>query len=203
MSNQKRPQDKIIVNPSYRKITNQLKKEKKTKIQSKFFNLIEQLTEKPIDELPQLSKKQQRYLAQINTYQTEENQLLAQRAKHPPKITVQQMPADKRYNRLKTESKLLMNTLMMICYQAETAVAEILADHLKRAKQEKRMLVKQIINNTVDLEPDYENETLTVRLHSLSAPRYNDAAKKLTELHNQTDTIFPNSNLKMRFETTF
>ena len=91
----------------------------------------------------------------------------------------------------------------MICYRAETAVAEILADHLKRAKNEKRMLVKQIIGNTVDLVPDYENEVLTVRLHSLSAGRFNQAAKELCTLLNETHTIFPNSTLRMHFETTF
>jgi hypothetical protein len=34
----------------------------------------------------------------------------------------------------------------MICYRAETAVADILQQYLSRANEEKRMLVKQIIN---------------------------------------------------------
>lgn len=199
-------QQKQVVNPIYRNLTKDLKKvrDKMTRLQANFFKLVKQATEKSIDEMPKLSQRQENYFEQINQHEATEELLLEARAEQPSKITIAQMPKEKRYNRLKLESKLLMNTIMMICYRAETAVAEILADHMKkRGTEEKRMLVKQIINNTVDLSPDYKNQTLTVTLHSLSAPRYNRAAKKLTAILNETDTIFPNSNLKMRFETTF
>ena len=63
--------------------------------------------------------------------------------------------------------------------------------YLLNAKDEKRMLVKQIIQNNADRVPDYENKTLTVELHTLSAPRYNQAAEKLADILNQTETIFP------------
>jgi hypothetical protein len=61
-------------------------------------------------------------------------------------------------------------------------------------------LVKQIIRNNADLIPDYENKTLTVVLHTLSAPRFNHAASQLAEALNQTETIFPGSNLKLIFK---
>ena len=60
------------------------------------------------------------------------------------------------------------------------------------------MLVKQIIQNNADLMPDYENKTLTVTLHTLSAPRYNNAAAKLAETLNQTETIFPGTDLQAK-----
>lgn len=62
------------------------------------------------------------------------------------------------------------------------------------------MLVKQIVQNNADLLPDYENKTLTVVLHTLSATRFNHAAAKLAELLTQTETIFPGSNLLMKFK---
>jgi trehalose-6-phosphatase len=110
------------------------------------------------------------------------------------------MPLQNRYNKLKQESKMLMNIIKMICYRTETAVVNELAAWLYNAKDEKRMLVKQIIQNNADLLPDYENKTLTVVLHTLSAPRYNQAAAKLAELLNQTETIFPGTDLKLKFE---
>ncbi len=55
------------------------------------------------------------------------------------------MADNKRYNKLKTESKLLMNTIKMICYKAETALANLVSNYFKRGEEEKRMLVKQII----------------------------------------------------------
>ena len=89
----------------------------------------------------------------------------------------------------------------MICYRAETAVANELSGFLINEKEEKRMLVKQIIQNNADLIPDYESKTLTVVLHSLSAPS-NAAVEKLTEVLNQTETIFPGTDLTLKFKTS-
>ena len=60
------------------------------------------------------------------------------------------------------------------------------------------MLTKQIIANNADIIPDHENETLTVGLHALPAPRFNTAAQLL----NETETVFPGPDLRLIFETT-
>ena len=112
------------------------------------------------------------------------------------------MPDNKRYNKLKTESKLFMNVIKMICYRAESAVTSLIAPHLNREMEEKRMVIKQIIANNADLIPDYINKTLTVQLHTLSAPRFNFASQQLAILLNQTETIFPGTDLRMIFKTT-
>jgi hypothetical protein len=62
--------------------------------------------------------------------------------------------------------------------------------------------IKQIIQSNADLTPDYINKTLTVTLHSLSANRFNEAAAERTKLLNQTETIFPGTDLKMIFQIT-
>ncbi len=49
---------------------------------------------------------------------------------------------------------------------------------------------------------NYDNKTLTVILHALSAPRFNQAAEKLSELLNQTETVFPGTDLTLKFKTT-
>lgn len=69
-------------------------------------------------------------------------------------------------------------------------------------REEKRMLVKQIIQNNADLIPDYQNKTLTVVLHSLSTPRFNEAAAKLTDVLNKTETIFPGTDLTLKFKSS-
>jgi hypothetical protein len=54
------------------------------------------------------------------------------------------MPDQKRYNKLKHESKMIMNIIKMIAYRAETGVANLLATFMSTTKtnNEKRMLVK-------------------------------------------------------------
>ncbi len=112
------------------------------------------------------------------------------------------MPEERRYNKLKTESKILMNVIKMISYRAESSVASLLSPYLFNVDNEKRMLVKQIIKSNADLIPDNDKNTLTVRLYSLSANRYNQAVSKIISVLNDSETLFPGTNMKMLFETS-
>jgi len=95
-----------------------------------------------------------------------------------------------------------MNIIKMICYRAETMFANILQQYLPRGVDEKRMLAKQIINTAADLLPDYENKKLIIILHSLSARRFNAAVEKILPLLNDTQTVFPGTDLVLVFKTT-
>ena len=194
--------DQLVVNPEYRKLTHKLKKirEKKQRLEARFYPLAQQIMDEPIDSLPALSLKQIEYIEGIEKYAQEEARLMEQRKLLQPKIKLCQMPIQTRYNKLKTESKLLMNIIKMIAYRAESAVASLLAPYLSKSDDEKRMVVKQIIESNADIEPNYQMKTLTITLHSLSANRFNLAANHLAELLNQTETLFPSTNLRMIFK---
>ena len=194
--------DQLVVNPQYRSLTHKLKKtrEKKQRLEARFYPLAQQVMDEPIDNLPALTNKQMEYLEGIEKYKQEEAQLVEQRKLLQPRIKLSQMPYQQRYNKLKTESKLLMNVIKMIAYRAESAVASLIAPYLSKTDDEKRMVVKQIIDTNADIEPNYENHTLTITLHSLSANRFNLAARNLAEILNQTETIFPGTNLRMVFK---
>lgn len=196
--------DKMVVNPQYRKLTHQLKKlrEKKQRVEAKFYPLIEQAIDQNLDNIPVITDKQMQYKQQIDQLLIDENQLVDARKKLQPKISLAQMPEEKRYNKLKTESKILMNVIKMICYRAESALASLLAPYLANADKEKRMVVKQIIKSNADLTPDYQKQTLTVMLYSLSAKRYNYAVGEILQLLNETETLFPGTSLKMIFKTS-
>ena len=158
--------------------------------------------DEPQDSLPEITDKQMEYKTLLDQHRQEEKQLLDKRSKLQPKITLAQMPDQKRYNKLKTESKLLMNVIKMICYRAESAIASFLSPYLNRAVDEKRMLVKQIIACNADIKPNYMENTLTITLHSLSANRFNIAAQRMAELLNDTQTVFPGTNLRLIYKTT-
>lgn len=196
--------DKEVVNPQYRKLSHQLKKtkEKKQRIEAKFYPLVEKAIDEELDNIPAISDKQMQYKEQIDELTKLENQIIEDRKKHQPKIKLAQMPKEERYNKLKTESKILMNVIKMICYRAESALAALLAPYLVNAEKEKRMLVKQIIRSNADLIPDYIKQTLTIKLYSLAAKRYNNAVKEIIDTLNQTETNFPGTKLRMIFSTT-
>ena len=60
------------------------------------------------------------YKAMLDKLRKVEDELVAQRVQAKPRTKLGQMPEQLRYNKLKTESKLvLMNVIKMICYRAE------------------------------------------------------------------------------------
>jgi len=194
---------KEVINPQYRKLNHQLKKqkEKTVRLEAKLLEIVETAMATPVDQLPKTRIKECDLIEKINASRSKHKDLFNEREGVTRKITLKDMPGQQRYNQLKPESKMLMNIIKMICYRAETAIANLLSEY-GVSEAEKRMVVKQIIDNNADILPDTENNTLTITLHSLSAPRFNKAAQKLAQLLTSTDTFFPNTKMKMIFKTT-
>ena len=191
-----------IINPEYRKITHRIKKltEKIQRQEAKFYKVIDQVHTQPIDHIITLSRKQLKATVAIETLKSDKEILQKQRADMPHKITLKDMPDATRYNKLKTESKLFMNIIKMICYRAETAMAELISPYFYKQNNEKRMLIKQLFNTPADIMVNEQNQTLTITIASLSATRYNDAIKELCTTLNQTETVFPGTNLKLIYK---
>ncbi len=193
---------KKVVNPFYKKLSNEIKKlrEKQNRLKVKFFKIIEQNFDGALEQMKEKLPEQAELQEKIGYYQAEIDEKLKARKELSYYIELKDMPPDARYNKLKTESKLFINTIKMIAYRAETAVANLLVPYYKKSDNEIRMLVKEIIKTDADLIPDYENKSLTVRLHSLSTPRANRAAKKLCDLLNDTETLYPNTDLTLIYK---
>ena len=195
--------NKKVVNPSYRKLSHEINKlkEKKNRIEAKFYRIVDENLDNDLEKLKSSVEKQSDLRDKIQAYQREIDEKIKARKQMDYYITIADMPEGKRYNKLKTESKLFMNTIKMIAYRAETAIVNLICPYYANSEKEGRMLVKEIIQSDADLMPDYQNNLLTVRLHSLSTPRANRAVEKLCKLLNETETIFPNSNLRLVYKT--
>lgn len=197
--------NKEVVNPDWRKVNYRLKKqkEKTARLKARLYPLAEQVMDQPLDEIGPLTQSQIKLKEKIEASVMLEEELLELRSRYQSRIKVENMEQKHQYNQLKQESKILMNIIKMICYRAETAVANLLAEHLPAYwKDRKRMLVKQIIQTNADLIVDEQNKTLTVVLHSLSANRFNQATEKLTNILNETQTVFPGSDLRVIFKSS-
>jgi len=196
-------QEKTVVNPPYRKISQQLKKvkEKKARLQAKLYLVIEQHLDKNIDTFAKSLARQAQINEKILQYDQQISQLTQQRSKHPARIAVKDMPEDKRYNRLMKESKLLINIIKMIAYRAETTLLNLLRPHYANNQKDGRTLLKEIFTTPADLYPDYQNNTLTILIHSLSNPRRNKVISELCLLLTDTQTIYPGTDLKMIFKS--
>lgn len=192
-----------VVNPAYRQINYRIKKEseKQQRLKAKLMAALEKNINTGLNEMGSMLKKHGSLVEQVQQKKHLIDTLKEERKQITPKITLLEMPDDKRYNKLKTENRLFIHIIKMICYRAESAMANQVAQYFNRADDEKRMLIKQIIQTKANIHPNYKNNTLTVTLHSLSTPRYNEIVSNITILLNETETIFPGTNLTLIFKT--
>jgi hypothetical protein len=128
------------------------------------------------------------------------NRLTAKRKDIKYKIPIGDMPENERYTKLHQESKYLMNIIKMICYRAETAIANKLAPHFSRAEDEIRSLVKAITHLSIDIIPDQQNCLLNITLYSLSNSRSQYALANIIDQVNATNTVYPGTTLIMKFK---
>ena len=193
----------MVVNQEYSILSQKLKKlrERKARRQAKLYALKTENIEGEMDQTGRNIEKQLYLRQEIELLEAEEQEILAQRKKQPYKISIGEMPEHARYNKLKTESKHLQNIIKVICYRAETAIANLLASHYQKSSDEIRALVKSIIFAKADLYPDYQTNTLMVRLNSLATPRDNMAISEICQTLNDYEAVFPGTNLKLFFKT--
>ena len=135
----------------------------------------------------------------IDDLNTEIQTLKSERKNTPHHIPVQQLPEQDRFSRLLTEKKHFVDTIKMISYRAETSMASLLRDKLSRV-DDARALLRHIYRNEVDLIPDLQANTLTVRLHHLTQAAHDNALAYLCEQLNLTNTIFPETNLRIVYQ---
>jgi len=114
-------------------------------------------------------------------------------------IAIHKLPKDERFTRLSTQSKYLIDTIKMIAYRAETAMANLLREKMSHPN-EARTLLRGIYNSEADIIPDTKAGTLTVRLHQIANRASNEPIRYLCDELNATEMVFPGTNLRMIYE---
>jgi hypothetical protein len=63
-----------------------------------------------------------------------------------------------------------------------------------------RSLIRQLFRTEVDLIPDQQSKTLTVRLHPLTAQVHDQVVRHLCDELTSTETVFPSTDLRLIYE---
>jgi len=186
-----------VVNPDYRHLDGQVRSVT-GKLSRRLANFAAMTLEEPIEpkHVEPFVRRKAALHEQIETLQQELAALKAKRKETPHHITVDALPEEARFRQLSTQSKHLVDTLKMIAYRAETAMANSLREHLKRPDEVRRLL-RALYTTEADLLPDPEAGTLTVRLHHAANAATDQVIEKLCEELNATETIFPRTNLRL------
>jgi len=135
----------------------------------------------------------------IELYQKDLDDLKIKRKQTNKYIAIADLPESERYSSLTNEKKHIMDTIKMIAYRAETAMASMIQPDVSKRK-EIRALLQQIFKSEVDILPNTEKNILTIVLHSLSNEKSNRLAMKLCDSLNETETAFPGTNMKLFYK---
>ncbi|MHB8565311.1 MAG: putative transposase [Acidiferrobacteraceae bacterium] len=97
--------------------------------------------------------------------------------------------------RIDVERKRIMDAIRMATYNAESALARMIAPHYARADDEARTLLREIFSAPGDIEID--GDCLHVRINALAAPRRTRALIGLCAELTATETLYPGTSLTL------
>jgi hypothetical protein len=126
-------------------------------------------------------------------------ELKAQRKALPKHLLLKELPEADRFDRLRADKKHFIDTIKLIAYRAETAMAQLAREKLARL-DDARALLRQLYRCAVDLIPDQANHTLTVRLHHLTTSAHDQVLAHLCTELNATETVFPGTDLRLIYQ---
>jgi ribosome recycling factor len=132
----------------------------------------------------------------ITALQEEIAALKAERKATKRHIPFHDLPEEERFQRLSTQSKHFIDTIKMVAYRAETAMAQTLREKMARY-DDARSLLRAVYSSEIDLLPNAKDKTLTVRLHPLANESSDEAVRHLCAELNRTELFFPGTELRL------
>jgi transposase len=120
----------------------------------------------------------------------------AQQQETPSHLEWNELPEESKFERLSPSRKQLLDTVKMIAYRAETAMAGIIREQLSR-QDDARSVLQDLFRSTADIFPSPKTNELEVRVHSLANPRTNRAIEHLLQELNIASVTYPGTKLRL------
>jgi len=188
-----------VVNPRWRELDRQCRslKGKLVPRQARFAAL----TLHPESDEKEVSEWEKRKTILVEEIEQLEHELdqVKQRLKETPKhLAWDELPAEQKFDRLASSRKHLTDTVKMIAYRAETAMAAIVREELAR-EDDARALLRDLFRSEADLLPDTTQGVLKVRVHPMANPRSNRAIAHLLTHLNEASFTYPGTKLTLTY----
>jgi hypothetical protein len=189
----------VAVNPAWRILNNEVRKRHEALRKERARFAAVSLNALWPDEVSRYQAGQAQQQEKIEHLQDELSEIKQRRKSTAHHIPVKDLPEKDRFTRLLPERKHFLDTIKMISYRAETSMVSILREKMTRI-DDARALLLQIFNTEIDLVPDLQAKTLTVKLHHLAQAAHDQAARHLCQQLNETQTTFPDTQLRLIFQ---
>ena len=108
------------------------------------------------------------------------------------------MPDEEKFKGVHNERKQLVDTIKLIASRSEIALASIIKKYMAKPK-EARALMEQFYKSSADFKVDSPKNILHVQIHHQATAREDVVLTKLCEYLNETETVFPGSDLKLQY----
>jgi hypothetical protein len=189
-----------VVNPVYRKLESEIKSRAATLSRALArFGAIALSAELEARQVAAYEREKGRLKEELDFLQADLAKQKAQRKETPKHVRLADLPEQERFVPLSPTRKQFLDTIKMIAYRAETALAGILRETLSRT-DETRALLREIFATEADILPNEAAGTLTVRLHHLTNHASDEAARYLAEQLNATESVYPGTNLRLVYK---
>ena len=194
------PDTTRVINPAWRSLDSQIRRQNallsRELVQFAQIQLPHDM-EPPQIEAYQTKKGQLQQAIEERRQQIE--QLKVQRKAIAKHIEIKDLPEQDRFQRLRAEKKHFIDTIKLIAYRAETALAQLAREKINRL-DDARSLIRQIFRTEIDLLPDHQNRTLTIRLHPMTTQAHDEVVRHICAELTATETVFPGTDLRLIYE---
>ena len=189
-----------VVNPAYRKLESEIKsKAGKRSRKLAGFGALTMPADLEARSAARYEQAKGRLQEEIEFLDKDLAALKAQRKETPKHVRWVDLPEPERFVPLAPARKQFLDTIKMIAYRAETALASSLREVLARS-DDAPALRREIFTTDADLIPGQVAGTLTVRLHHLTNRASDEAAHFLAEHLNASETVYPGANLRLVYK---
>jgi hypothetical protein len=137
---------------------------------------------------------------QITALEATITRLKARVATLPKRVPVKAVLDEAEIVQLAPEAKHLTDTIKMVAYRAETALARALAPGYARTEDEGRALIREMLLTSADIVPHLADQRLVIRLHALANPRSNEALASLCTTLNALQVRYPGTDLTLVYQ---
>ncbi len=190
-----------VVNPEYRVIEKEIGKRKAIlkNLHAQFGEMTLDIDEDETARVMKYETQMAELRERINSEESVINRLHKQKKATQKHITIAQLSDNEKFSQLATGKKHFIDTIKMVAYRAETAMANIIRPHMAR-KDEARRVIRQIFNTETNLIPDEQNKRLIVELHNLTSEYADQLANILCQELNNSRSIFPGTDMEIFYK---
>jgi prepilin-type processing-associated H-X9-DG protein len=194
------PDTTQVVNPDYRRLDGQVRSKQGHLTRKRAaFSAMNLTGDIEPNKVAAFEQKKAALQQQIEDLTKEVDALKTQRKAVKHHIPIAELPEAERFKQLSTQSKHLIDTIKMVAYRAESAMAQMAREKMRR-EDDARSLLRALYSTEADLLPDANAGTLTVRVHHQANRCADEVIRHFCNELNQTETIYPGTNLRLVYE---